>query len=265
MPLPLMKTAKRKSKKEPSMSIESAWELEALKRVGRVVRLALEEMRKAVRPGITTGELDEVGGRVLRQHGARSAPKLVYGFPRDICISVNDEAVHGIPGSRELQPGDVVKLDVTAEKGGFMADAAVTVVVPPVTEAKRRLVAATRGALSRALDVARAGRAVHEIGRAVEGEVSRNGFAVMRDLAGHGIGRTIHEEPNVPNYYVPRLRQPLTEGLVITIEPIVAERSGRCVEDDDGWTVRTADGSLCAHWEHTLVVTRGKPVLLTAA
>lgn len=247
------------------MSIESAWELEALKRVGRVVRLALDEMLKAVRPGITTGELDEIGGRVLRENGARSAPKLVYGFPRDICISVNDEAVHGIPGERELQPGDVLKLDVTAEKGGFMADAAVTVVVDPVTEEKRRLVAAARAALGKGLDAARPGRRVNEIGRAVENEVRRHGFNVVRDLAGHGIGRAIHEEPSVPNHFDPRARAVLTEGLVITIEPIVAERSGRCVEGRDGWTIRTADGGLSAHWEHTLVITKGKPVLLTAA
>ena len=247
------------------MSIESAWELEALKRVGHVVRLALEAMKKEVRPGVTTGALDEVGARVLKENGARSAPKMVYGFPRDICISVNDEAVHGIPGARELQPGDVVKLDVTAEKGGFMADAALTVVVPPVTPEKQKLVSAARGALGKALEVARAGRRVNEIGRAVENEVKRTGFAVVRELAGHGIGRTIHEEPSVPNHFDWRARRVLNEGLVITIEPIVAQRSGRCVEDDDGWTIRTADGGLCAHWEHTMVITRGKPVLLTAA
>ena len=247
------------------MPIGSHEELEALKRVGRVVRLALDAMEREVRPGITTGELDRVGARVLEEHGARSAPQVVYGFPAAICISVNDEAVHGIPGGRVLQPGDLVKLDVTAELDGFMADAAVTVPVAPAPDAARRLAACARVAFEQAMKVARAGNRVNEIGRAVEAEVQRRGFAVMRDLAGHGIGRTIHEEPSVPNYYDWRARTPLTEGMVITVEPIVAQRSGRYVDDEDGWTVRTEDGGWVAHHEHTLVITQGDPVLLTAA
>ena len=247
------------------MSIGSHEELVALRRVGRVVRRALDAMEREVRPGITTGDLDRVGARVLEEHGARSAPQAVYGFPGSICISVNDEAVHGIPGGRTLRPGDLVKLDVTAELDGFMADAAVTVPVAPGTEAGRRLAACARVAFEQAMKVARAGRRVNDIGRAVEAEVHRRGFAVVRELAGHGIGRTIHEEPSVPNYYDWRARAPLTEGLVITVEPIVAESSGDCVEDDDGWTVRTADGGWVAHHEHTLVITRGRPILLTAA
>ncbi|HEX2187867.1 MAG TPA: type I methionyl aminopeptidase [Longimicrobiaceae bacterium] len=247
------------------MSIGSDEELEALRRVGRVVRLALEAMEREVRPGITTGELDRIGGRVLEEHGARSAPRAVYGFPGDVCISVNDEAVHGIPGGRELRAGDLVKLDVTAELDGYMADSARTVPVPPVSDAARRLAACARTAFEQAMKVARAGGRVNDIGRAVEEVVRRRGFAVMRDLAGHGIGRAIHEEPSVPNYWDWRARAPLTEGLVITVEPIVAQRSGAYVDGDDGWTVRSADGGLVAHHEHTLVVTRGRPILLTAA
>ena len=247
------------------MSIENDGELQALKRVGRIVRMTLERMKKAVRPGVTTAELDRVGGEVLRGFGARSAPKMVYGFPADTLISVNDEAVHGIPGDRKLKAGDLVKLDVTAEKDGFMADAALTVAVSPAPERARRLAACARLAFERAMDAARAGNRVNDIGRAVEDEVRRHGFTVLRDLNGHGIGRTIHEPPTVPNYYDARYRAPLTEGLVITIEPIVAERSARTVEGDDGWTLRTADGGLAAHWEHTLVITRGRPILLTAA
>lgn len=247
------------------MSIGTQEELEAMRRVGRVVRLAREAMERAVRPGITTGELDRIGARVLEEHGAQSAPRLVYGFPAAMCISVNDEAVHGIPGERVVEAGDLVKLDVTAELDGYMADSAVTVPVPPVSDRARRLEAAARVAFEQAMKVARAGRRVNEIGRAVEAEVDRRGFAVMRDLAGHGIGRSIHEEPSVPNYYDWRARAPLTEGLVITVEPIVAQRSGAYVDDEDGWTVRTADGGWVAHHEHTLVVTRGRPLLLTAA
>ncbi|HEX5724827.1 MAG TPA: type I methionyl aminopeptidase [Longimicrobiaceae bacterium] len=248
------------------MSIESEKDLLALRRVGRIARLALEKMRAAVRAGVTTAELDRVGAAVLAEHGARSAPRLVYGFPSEAsCISVNDEVVHGIPGEREIRPGDVVKLDVTAEKDGYMADTALTVVVPPATGDKRRLEACARAAFGRAMAVARAGTPVNEIGRAVEAEVRRRGFSVVPGLHGHGIGRTIHEPPSVPNQHDPRLWQRLTEGLVITVEPIIAQRSGRCVEESDGWTVRTADGGLAAHYEHTLVVTRGRPILLTAA
>ncbi len=247
------------------MSIETQADLEALKRVGRVVRLVLERMQKAVRPDVTTAELDRIGGAVMREHGARSAPRMVYGFPADVLISVNDEAVHGIPGPRRLEAGDLVKLDVTAEKDGYMADAAVTVAVPPAPEDRRRLVAAARSAFVRALEVARAGNRVSDIGRAVETEVTRRGFAVLRDLNGHGIGRTIHEPPTIPNYYDAGMRRKLTEGLVITIEPLVAERSTGSYEDRDGWTIRTEGGDLSAHHEHTLVITKGAPILLTAA
>ena len=248
------------------MSIDNEKDLEALRRVGRVARLALARMEKAVRPGITTAELDEVGARVLREHGARSAPKMVYGFPGENCISINDEVVHGIPGDREIQPGDVVKLDVTCEKDGYMADTALTVVVAPATDEKRRLAECARDAFRKALGVAKAGASVAELGGAIDAEVRRQGFRVVRDLNGHGIGRTIHESPSVHNYDDRRLRhQRLTEGLVITVEPIISQRSSTYVEAEDGWTVRTADGSLAAHYEHTIVITRGQPILLTAA
>ncbi len=247
------------------MSIGSDKDMQGLAAAGRAVRLALEAMERAVRPGITTAELDRIAERVLAEEGARSAPKLVYDFPGTACISVNEEAVHGIPGDRALEPGDLVKLDVTVEKNGYMADAAVTVAVPPAPEEHLRLLRATRAALYQALGVARAGGRINEIGRTVERHVRQEGYAVVRELGGHGIGRTIHEEPSVPNYYDPRLRGRLTEGLVITIEPIVAGRSGRVIEESDGWTIRTVDRSPVAHFEHTMVITRGRPILLTAA
>lgn len=247
------------------MSIDSDKDWEGLRRIGRIVRLALEAMKKRVGAGITTGELDEIGARVLAQHGARSAPQLVYDFPRSICISVNDEAVHGIPGDRILAPGDLVKLDTTAEKDGYMADAAITVAVTPSREPARRLAACAQAAFFQAMKAARAGNRVNDIGRAVEAEVKRHGFSVLRDLSGHGIGHSIHEEPSVPNYYDPYSRQILTEGLVLAVEPIIAAGAKRTVTDRDGWTVRTSDGSLAAHFEHTIVITRGRPILLTAA
>ena len=247
------------------MSITGPEELEGMRAAGTVVRLMIEAMRQAVRPGLTTAELDEVGAGVMREHGAKSAPAMVYNFPGTNCISVNEEAVHGIPGARVLRDGDLVKLDVTVEKDGFMADAAVTVPVGNVSEEKQKLIACAERAFAKAMLVARAGFRVSEIGRVVEREVRRNGFSVIRDLGGHGIGRTIHEPPRVPNYPDPEARQVLTEGLVITVEPIIAAGSGESFVAADGWTVRTADGRPSAHHEHTLVVTKGEPILLTAA
>jgi methionyl aminopeptidase len=247
------------------LSINGPEELEGMRAAGAIVHLMLEAMKEQVRPGVSTAELDEVGGCVMREHGAQSAPAMVYKFPGINCISLNEEAVHGIPGERTLRDGDLVKLDVTVEKNGFMADAAVTVAVGTVPEESLRLIACAESAFAKAMLVARAGFRVSEIGRVVEREVRRNGFSVIRDLGGHGIGRTIHEAPRVPTYPDPQANQLLTEGLVITVEPIIAAGSGRAVLAKDGWTVRTADGRPSAHYEHTLVITTGEPMLLTAA
>lgn len=247
------------------MSIRSNAEFEKLRSIGRIVARTLQALSVKVCPGISTAELDGIGAGLLAEEGARSAPPMVYGFPGAVCISVNDEAIHGIPGERVIQPGDLVKLDLTAEKDGFYADAAVTVVVPPATNCALELARCARTAFDQALRVAHAGNRVYDIGRAVEREVRRCGFHVLRSLCGHGVGRTIHEAPQVPNYADPRARTRLTEGLVLTIEPIIAAGRGPERMQPDGWTYRTSDGSLAAHYEHTIVITRGAPVLLTAA
>lgn len=247
------------------MSITSETDWRGLSEAGRVVRLTLDAVERAVRPGITTGELDRVAASIFAANGARSAPALLYGFPRTILISVNDQVVHGIPGARTLERGDVVKLDVTAEKDGYMADAARTVVLDGASPRALRLRDCAEAAFAGALPVARAGNRVSEIGRQIEREVRRRGFSVIRDLCGHGIGRAIHEEPTVPNYYDARQTAVLEEGMVVAIEPIISAGSWRIVEDRDGWTIRTRDGSVAAHYEHTVVITRGAPVLLTAA
>ena len=247
------------------MSIESEADLQGLQRAGRVVAVTLAETRRAVEPGVTTAELDAVALAVLERHGARSAPALVYGFPGAICISVNDEAVHGVPGARRLVAGDAVTLDVTAELDGYMADAAVTVLVPPSAPLAARLVQTAETALSDGIAAARAGHPLNAIGRAVGRTVDSAGFAVLRPLTGHGIGRTIHEPPAVPNVYERTARQRLNRGLVLAIEPMLTSGSGDVFEDADGWTVRTADGALAAHAEHTIVVTEGAPLVLTAA
>jgi len=247
------------------MSINGPEELAGMRAAGAIVCLMLSAMKRAVRVGITTGELDEVGAEVMMQHGARSAPRLVYKFPGVNCISVNDEAVHGIPGKRALRSGVLFKLAATTEKDGFMADAAVTVPVGEVTEERRQLVECAERAFRKAMLVARAGFRVSDIGRAVEREVRRSGFSVIRDLGGHGIGRTIHEEPRVPNFADPEANQILTAGLVITVEPIIAAGSGRTLVAPDKWTMITADHRPSAHYEHTLVIRKGAPMLLTAA
>lgn len=247
------------------MSIQSDADRQGLQAAGTVVHLALEALAAAVRPGVTTAELDAVAAGIFARHGARSAPALVYGFPGTVLISVNDEVVHGIPGPRRLRRNDVVKLDVTVERDGYMADAARTVVVGDGTPAAQRLVRCAERAFEAALDVATAGRKVRDIGRAVERVVRADGFTVIRSLGGHGIGRTIHEPPSVPNHFDPWQQDVLTDGLVLTIEPIICAGRDAVSQDDDGWTIRTRDGSLAAHHEHTLIVTEGRPVILTAA
>jgi methionyl aminopeptidase len=247
------------------VSITSPEELEHLRAAGTIVRRVLEAMKQAARAGVTTAQLDAVGAEVMRKEGAISAPAKVYGFPGSNCISVNDEAVHGIPSDRTLRDGDLLKLDVTVEKDGFMADAAETVAIGEVSREATRLAACAERAFHKAMLVARAGFRVFEIGRIVEREVHRDGFSVIRELGGHGIGRTIHEAPRVPNYPDFEAKEVLAEGMVITVEPIIAAGHGQTVLAKDGWTVRTADHRPAAHYEHTIVITRGRPLVLTAA
>lgn len=248
------------------MSISSTADWRGLRRAARVVRECLDALEQALVPGITTGELDRIAADVLARHRARSAPTLVYGFPGSALISVNDEIVHGVPGPRRIEAGDLVSLDVTVEKDGYVADAARSVVAGAVEgdALARRLVASAESAFQAALAVATAGARVNEIGRAVERDVRRSGFVVVRGLSGHGVGRSIHEPPDVPNQYYPLQRDVLTEGLVLTIEPMITAGSPHAFTDRDGWTVRTRDGSLAAHHEHTIVITRERPVVLTA-
>src|ERR1700759_722950 len=198
------------------MSIDTPEELAAMRAAGKVVAEAMEAMRRSVRPGVTTGELDAIAGDLFRRAGARSGPQLDYDFPGVNCISVNDEAVHGIPGRRRLRRGDLVKLDVTAELDGFYADACRTVVVGDGRPQALKLVRTAEQALQRALKVAVAGRPLNAIGASVQETVHARGFSLCDGLMGHGIGRRIHEAPDVPNQYEPALSQPLGEGLVIT-------------------------------------------------
>jgi len=246
------------------VTVSSNSDLAGLQRVGALVARALREMEHRARPGLTTGQLDALGAAFLRRHGARSAPQLSYGFPGFTCISVNEQIVHGVPGARVLAPGDVVKIDVTAELDGFVADAAITVTLPPVSAEARRLRKCAQRAFAKAMAVARAGTPIREIGRAVEDEVERFDFSVVREMCGHGVGRTIHEQPSVPNFYSLLTRGTLTNGMVIAVEPIISARAARVVEEPDGWTLRTHNGSLAAHYEHTIVIRDGEPLVMTA-
>ena len=247
------------------MSINTPEQFEKLRACGQIVAKTLRAMAAQIRPGVTTAELSEIGAKVLSLHGARSSPPMVYNFPGEVCISVNDEVVHGIPSGRIIRSGDLVKLDLTAEKDGYHTDSAVTIEVPPTGSQSHALTQCAEKAFRHALQAAKPGNRTKDIGRAVEREVRHRGFQVVPELGGHGIGRTIHESPSVPNYANPLARTTLTEGLVITIEPIIVVGSGQVSLDPDGWTVRTAAGTLSAHYEHTVVITKGEPLLLTAA
>lgn len=222
------------------MSIDSDEELAGMERAGKATRTVLESMKAAVEPGVSTRELDEIGAETMRRLGARSAPKLVYNFPCYSCISVNDEIVHGVPGGRKLGKGDLVKLDVTVEVAGFMADACETVPVGSVSNQASQLMDCVKRAFY------------------------AGAFAVRPGARAFDIGRTIHEAPTAPNQYDPRFSDVLREGLVFTIEPMIAVGTSRTVTLKDGWTVRTRDRSLSAHHEHTLVVMRDGARLLTA-
>ncbi|MDA0336518.1 MAG: type I methionyl aminopeptidase [bacterium] len=245
------------------MTIERDEDLAGLQRAGAVVSQTLRETASAIMPGVRTRDLDDIAAGIYHEHGARSAPTLQFGFPGHTLASVNDEVVHGIPGDRVLSPGDIVTVDVTVELDGFIADAARTICVPPISPLHKRLHDVGRDALSAGTSAAVAGRRVSVIGRAVNRTVRSGRLTVIRELTGHGTGRAIWEEPMVPNFHDPRQRDRLHEGLVLTIEPIVTSGTGRIYEDDDGWTVRTADRAPASHWEDTMVITRGIPPVLT--
>ena len=248
------------------MTIETEDQLEKLRVIGRIVAWVLKEMMRRAEPGMTTAELDAIGAELLASEGARSAPKLTYDFPGATCISVNEEVAHGVPGTRVLQPGDMVNVDVSAEKDGYFADTGGSFVIPPVAPEKRRLCMATREALNSALNEARAGNRLNRIGKAIEQTAKRRGYRVIRNLCSHGVGGALHEEPEeIYGYYEPADRRILHEGMVITIEPFLSDRNRNVGDGGDGWTLVGKPGSISAQYEHTLVITRGKPILLTVA
>jgi methionyl aminopeptidase len=246
------------------MTADSQDDIAALRRVGRAVAEARDVMGAAIVPGMTTADLDAIGREVLAKHGARSAPSLAYQFPGTTCISVNDELAHGVPSRhRVLCEGDLVNVDVSAEIDGYWADTGASFAVGRVSARARALLSATKRAQKDAMDEARAGRPIRNIGRAVERRARMHGFSVVSSLCGHGVGRFIHEKPDVPNVHRSNDPTLLWEGLVIAIEPFLTTGATTVIEGDDGWTLRTPDGSIGAQFEHSIVVTNGEPIVLT--
>ena len=247
------------------MIIKTDEDLQKLKKIGGIVAITLQTMVKRVEIGMTTKELDEIGAEVLNSYGAISAPMGVYDFPGYNCISINGEIAHGIPQDRKIMPGDMVNIDVSASLDGYFGDNGVTVLMAPQGRVGKKLLKASKEALANSIRVAVAGRYLNRIGKATEDTAEKHGFYTIRNLCGHGIGRTLHDEPDmINNYYDPRDKRILEKGMVLAIETFISERENRVYQDrDDGWTLRTPHHTRAAQFEHTIVVTEGKPIILT--
>jgi methionyl aminopeptidase len=244
---------------------KSPEELDRMRRAGRIVAATRERVLAAIRPGVTTAELDAVAGEAIREAGATPSFLGYRGFPASICTSINEQIVHGIPGDRMIEEGDLVSLDFGAIWEGYHADSAVTVFAgePPSAEAEK-LVLVTEEALQAGISTIRAGNRLSDIGHAVQQVAEGAGFSVVREYVGHGIGQSLHEDPQVPNYGEPGRGPELRPGLVLAVEPMVNLGGWETRVLDDQWTVVTADGSLSAHFEHTIAVTEEGPEVLTA-
>ena len=246
------------------MTAESAIDLQRLKAIGRICAETLRKMMSQTRPGMTTRELDEIGRAFLEAEGARSAPQAMYNFPGATCISVSPVIAHGIPNEYVLRQGQLIHIDVSAELDGYYADTGASLIVSQRDRNLQRLLEATKATLTKALRAAKAGNPLNGIGRTIQVEAGKRGYNVIYDLTGHGIGRKLHEEPTeILNYYNPDDRRTLNEGLVLAIEPFLTTGAGRVIEERDHWSLRTLDNAIAAQFEHTIVVTRNEPIILT--
>lgn len=246
------------------MTVDGPEQLAKLREICEICRDVLNAMGARVAPGITPRELDTMAGGMLAQAGARSAPILAYDFPGHTCISVGDAIAHGIPSDTPLKEGELVNIDVSAEKDGFFGDTGASFAVGAIPPELQKLLDATKAAQRKAMFAARAGQPINVVGKAVEKEAKKYGFKIIEGLHGHGVGNWIHEDPSVPNIYYPSERTRLKEGQVLTIEPFLATKSHQYNEDADGWTLRLAQGGFGAQFEHTFVVTKAAPIVLTA-
>jgi methionyl aminopeptidase len=247
------------------ITIKSDDEIRIMREAGRHVAQVVQMLVAALEPGITTRELDKI---VRKEYARRGLVPTFLGYayppyPATVCVSVNDELVHGIPGPRIIQPGDLVSIDLGATLKGFVADHAVTVCVPPVSEEKQRLIDVTREALMRGIAVARAGVRLGVISNAIGEYIESQGYGVVREYVGHGVGREMHEEPQVPNFGPPDRGPVLKKGMALALEPMVTVGDWHTKKHADGWTVSTVDGSLCAHFEHTIAIREDGAEILT--
>jgi len=243
--------------------LKSRPEIEKMRKSNAIVATILEELRKKIRPGVKTIELDRISEELALKKGARPAFKGYRGYPYSLCTSVNSEVVHGMPSERELKEGDIVSLDFGILNDGYYGDAAVTVPVGEITPGARKLLKITEEALYRGIAAVKAGNRIGDISSAIQGHVEAAGYSVVRDLVGHGIGKNLHEDPQVPNYGSGGRGIELKPGMVIAIEPMVNEGTYRVEILRDGWTVVTADGKLSAHFEHSVAITENGPVILS--
>jgi methionyl aminopeptidase len=243
--------------------VKSDAEIEIMREAGRIVAIALREIQRAAKPGVSGDELDALAEATIRRFGGIPAFKGYGGYPANICLSIDDEVVHGIPDSRRLQAGEIVGIDIGAIINGYYADSAVSFGIGEISPEAKRLLGVTKAALHRGIDQARAGNRVVDISRAVQVHAEKAGYNVVRDLVGHGIGQKMHEPPQVPNMVVGGVSTPLRVGMTLAIEPMVNMGDWRIRREADGWTCRTADGSLSAHFEHTIAITEKGPVILT--
>lgn len=246
------------------MTADSEKDIQSLKAIGRVCAETLRKMMSQARVGMTTRELDEIGRALLEAAGARSAPHITYNFPGTTCISISPVIAHGIPDEHVLHEGELIHIDVSAELDGYYADTGASLVVSKRDRNLEKLLEATRAVLAKAIHVARAGNPLNGIGRTVHHEARKRGYNVIYDLSGHGIGHKLHEDPrDILNYYNPAERTILNEGLVLAIEPFLTTGVGRVLEERDGWSLRTVDRATAAQFEHTIIVTRNEPIILT--
>lgn len=249
--------------KKNTVELKTRGELQKMREAGLIAGHTLNEMSKYIEPGISTKELDQIAEKFIRRAGARPTFVGYHGYPASICVSINEEVVHGIPGPRKLEEGDIVSIDVGATLDGFVGDTAKTYFVGNVSDEVRKLADVTRESLDRAIELMRPGQRLGDIGSAVQVYVESHGYGVVRDFVGHGIGRQMHESPPVPNFGSPGTGLKLEVGLVLAIEPMVTAGDYQVKTLDDGWTVVTKDNSLAAHFEHTVAVTEDGPVVMT--
>ncbi|MBR2645669.1 MAG: type I methionyl aminopeptidase [Clostridia bacterium] len=247
------------------ITIKSAQDIERMRAAGRVVEETLLLLEQSVRIGITTAELDRIADTFIRSKGAYPTFLNYNGYPKSVCISVNDEVVHGIPGKRKLKDGDIVSCDVGATLDGFVGDAARTFLIGNVPQETQDLVRITRECFFEGLKYCRVGYRISDISKAIQKHAESHGYGVVRELVGHGVGRKLHEDPEVPNYYSPRARQRLEAGMTIAVEPMINLGTAKIWQLDDGWTVTTQDGKPSAHYENSIAITDGDPILLTCS